>query len=152
MEGMKLNYIRLNSIKNTPSLCDGIGYRTVVFLQGCNIRCPGCHNQSTRDINGGNLIEIDKLVEKLRTISFNKKVTISGGEPLIQKEALLCLLEKIKDFDICLYTSYELKDVPDEILSYIKYIKVGKYIKELHTSVKPFVGSTNQEFLEVKHE
>ena len=75
---------------------------------------------------------------------------MSCGEPLLQADALIDLLEEPKDFDLCLYTGHPLKDVPQTILSYLKYIKVGPFIEEKKTTMKPFVGSTNQEFIKVK--
>lgn len=135
-----------------PSLCDGYGYRTVLFLQGCNLRCRGCQNPSTWDINKGTLIDVKELADTLRAKCINKKLTISGGEPLLQTESLLKLLEELKDFDLCLYTGHEFDEVPQEILKYLKYIKVGSFKKKLKTTTKPFVGSTNQEFMEVKHD
>lgn len=144
--------LRINSIMNNPSLCDGYGYRTVLFLQGCNLRCPGCQNPSTWDINKGTLIGVKELAQQLREKCLNKKLTISGGEPLLQTDALKELLEELKDFDLCLYTGHELNEVPQEILKYLKYIKVGSFKKELKTTMKPFVGSTNQKFMEVKHD
>lgn len=144
--------LRINSIMNNPSLCDGYGYRTVLFLQGCNLRCPGCQNPSTWDINKGTLIGVKELAQQLREKCLNKKLTISGGEPLLQTDALKELLEELKDFDLCLYTGHELNEVPQEILKYLKYIKVGSFKKELKTTIKPFVGSTNQKFMEVKHD
>ena len=35
------------------------------------------------------------------------------------------------------------------VLSFLKYIKYGPFIEELKTTMKPFVGSSNQEFMEV---
>ncbi|MCF0217630.1 MAG: radical SAM protein, partial [Malacoplasma sp.] len=145
-----MSMLRINSIMENPSLCDGKGYRTVLFLQGCNLRCKGCHNKSTWEINAGQLISSSELATILRSKCLNKKLTISGGEPLLQADALIDLLEELKDFDLCLYTGHQLKDVPKKILSYLKYIKTGPYIEALKTSTKPFVGSTNQEFIEVK--
>ena len=49
-------------------------------------------------------------------------------------------------FDIAVYTGHELCDVPAELLDRINYIKTGPFIEELRTTVKPFVGSTNQKF------
>lgn len=141
--------IVINSIMNNPSLCDGYGYRTVLFLQGCNLRCKGCQNPSTWDITKGAQVEIKELAAELRERCINKKLTISGGEPLLQTEALILLLEELKDFDLCLYTGHELSEVPQEVLQYLKYIKVGPFKLNLRTSMKPFVGSKNQEFLEV---
>lgn len=146
-----MSTIRINSIMENPSLCDGVGYRTVVFLQGCNFHCPGCHNQSTWDVNGGKEIEIDELAQILKKKAFNKKITISGGEPLLQKEKLILLFDKLKDFDICLYTGYSLNEIPEEILKSLRFVKVGRFKKELWTSTKPYVGSINQDFIEVKN-
>ena len=146
-----MSNLRINSIMNNPSLCDGYGYRTVLFLQGCNLRCPGCQNPSTWDESKGTLIDVKELASILREKCFNKKLTISGGEPLLQKDALLELLKELSYFDLCLYTGHELNEVPKEILKYLKYIKVGSFKQELRTSTKPFVGSKNQEFLEVNH-
>ena len=89
-----MSNLRINSIMNNPSLCDGYGYRTVVFLQGCNLHCPGCQNKSTWDFDKGTLISVSDLANILREKAKNKKVTISGGEPLLQKEALLELFER----------------------------------------------------------
>lgn len=144
-------YIYINSIMKNPSLCDGIGYRTVLFLQGCDLRCKGCQNKSTWDISSGIKMDVVDLAKELRIKCFNRELTISGGEPLMQKEALIALLEELKDFDLCLYTGHELGVIPTKILSYLKYVKVGPYIHELRTTTKPFVGSTNQQFIEVNH-
>ena len=146
-----MSNLRINSIMNNPSLCDGYGYRTVVFLQGCNLRCPGCQNPSTWDETKGTIISVSDLANILRERSKNKKVTISGGEPLLQKNALIELFEELKDFDICLYTGHELAEVPEEILKYLKYIKVGRFIQEERTSTMPFVGSKNQKFVRLDH-
>ncbi len=141
--------IVINSIKQ-ESTCDGPGLRLVLFLQGCNVRCPGCHNKASWDINKGHIVDIDCLVEELRKKSINKKITISGGEPLMQQEALIVLLNKIQDFDIALYTSYEETEVSSELKGLVSHLKTGKFIISKKTTVKPFVGSTNQEFRRIK--
>ena len=144
-------YLYINSIMKNPSLCDGIGYRTVLFLQGCDLHCKGCQNQSIWDISQGVKIDVEELAKQLREKCFNKQLTISGGEPLMQKEAVLKLIELLDGFDICLYTGHDISEVPDEILSKIHYLKYGPYVEDLKTTVKPFVGSSNQEFVEINH-
>ena len=144
--------MRINSIMKNPSLCDGYGYRTVVFLQGCDMHCNGCHNKSTWPLDGGMAIEVSELASILKEKSINKKITISGGEPLLQKEALLELLKELQGYDLCLYTGREFEEVPKEILKYLKYVKVGKFILEQRTSTQPFIGSTNQKFVRIQHE
>ena len=138
--------VYINSIKFNRSLVDGPGVRTVVFFQGCDLHCKGCQNQSTWDIRSGTEVEVAELATLLQKEVCNKKITFSGGEPLVQAEALIELIKMLDDFDIAVYTGHELCDVPKELLDRINYIKTGPFIEELRTTVKPFVGSTNQEF------
>lgn len=143
--------IKINSIKFNRSLVDGPGVRTVVFLQGCNFKCKGCHNQSTWDVNGGDVYKVKDLATLLKKQSKNRKITISGGEPLLQKEAVKELIDQLEGFDIVLYTSYLIENVPKDILEKIKYIKTGQFVQEKLTTTIAYVGSSNQEFREVEH-
>ncbi len=145
-------FIRINSIRYNNSVVDGPGIRTVLFMQGCDIHCKGCQNKSTWNINKGKKIEIDDLVNELNKKVFNKKITISGGEPLMQKEALIELVTKLNDlkFDIALYTGHQREDVPSILVEKIKYLKSGNFVQKLKTTIKPFVGSENQIFEEIK--
>lgn len=146
-----MSYIYVNKIMENPSLCDGVGYRTVLFLQGCDLHCKGCHNKRTWDISAGTKMDVKDLAQELRKKCFNNKLTISGGEPLIQKDAVLELIELLDGFDICLYTGHDVSEVPKEILDRINYLKYGPYVEELKTTIQPFVGSSNQVFMEVNN-
>ena len=101
-----MSRIYLNAIRFNRSLVDGPGVRTVVFFQGCDLHCPGCQNPSTWDITKGTEVEVAKLAALLKKESINRKITISGGEPLMQKEALIELCEMLSDFDIAVYTGH----------------------------------------------
>ena len=142
--------VYINSIKFNRSLVDGPGVRTVVFFQGCDLRCKGCQNPSTWEMKNGTEMTTDELVTLIKKGVANKKVTFSGGEPLMQVEALIDIVKKLNGFDIAVYTGHELKDVPQELLDNITYIKTGSFKEELKSTVKPYVGSANQEFRRVK--
>ena len=144
--------MRINSIRYNNSHVDGPGIRTVLFMQGCDIHCKGCQNQSTWDIDGGREITINELVSELKRRVFNKKITISGGEPLLQKEALKELIINLNNegFDIALYTGHIREEVPEEIAQNVKYLKTGSFVEKLKTTIKPFVGSSNQVFEVIK--
>ena len=142
--------VYINSIKFNRSLVDGPGVRTVVFFQGCDLHCKGCQNPSTWEMKNGTEMTTDELVTILEKEVVNKKVTFSGGEPLMQVDALIDVVKKLKGFDVAVYTGHEYKDVPQELLDNIKYIKTGSFKEELKSTVKPYVGSTNQEFRRVK--
>ena len=143
--------IVINSIRFNRSLVDGPGVRTVLFLQGCDIRCKGCQNSSAWNIDDGVVTDTDKLAALLKRECINKKLTISGGEPLMQAEAVADLITKLNDFDIALYTGHDRGEVPENILKNIKYLKTGRYIAGQRTTTKPYVGSKNQIFEEVNH-
>lgn len=74
-------------------LVDGPGIRTVVFLQGCALRCRYCHNPDTWDPAGSaQTVTPAELVDKLSRYKpyygENGGVTFSGGEPLLQPDFL----------------------------------------------------------------
>ncbi|MBN2488762.1 MAG: 4Fe-4S cluster-binding domain-containing protein [Methanosarcinaceae archaeon] len=144
--------IIINSIDYTGSIVDGPGIRTVLFIQGCNKKCDGCHNPNTWDIKNGRKIHIENLIRELRNNVINKKLTISGGEPLLQYPAVLELVKCLNDFNIALYTGFELEEVPTELFTYLNYIKVGKYVKERRCTTIPYIGSTNQSFINLNEE
>jgi len=144
--------IVINSIDYSGSIVDGPGIRTVLFVQGCMRKCEDCHNPSTWDIEMGKEIDIEEIVEDLNKKCLNKKLSISGGEPLLQYPAILELIKKLHNFDIVLYTGFEFNDVPKEILKHVNYIKVGKYLKEKRTTITPYIGSKNQKFINLKGE
>ena len=144
--------IRINSFWPNKSLCDGPGIRSLLFCQGCDIHCPGCQNLSSWDPNGGIEKEVGELAQEIVNSSDNGRITITGGEPLLQKEAVAELVRLLDEagMDIALYTGHEKEDVPMEVLDHIKYLKYGPYKKELRTSTTPFVGSTTQKFERIR--
>ncbi len=95
------------------SVGDGEGIRTTVFLKGCNLRCPWCHNPETisRDpvtlhyahgdeINGKAMTIEDVVAEVMEDADFygaDGGVTVSGGEPLLQVRALSELLRRLRE-------------------------------------------------------
>jgi len=84
---------RINSLQ-TMGLVDGPGIRSVIFFQGCSLRCAYCHNPETWECGQGQESSAQELVNKVaRFLPYYRKsgggVTCSGGEPLLQPEFLL---------------------------------------------------------------
>lgn len=146
-----INTVRINSFDFRGSTCDGPGIRNVIFFQGCNRHCPGCHNPSTWAIDAGWEVDIDILIKIIIVNTPMRKITISGGEPLLQLQGLIALTRKLhqKDFNLAVYTGENLDEVPRLLLSYIDYIKIGEFRQNLQTSVKPYIGSSNQRFIKL---
>lgn len=140
--------IYLNCICYDYSIADGPGLRTLIFMQGCDLRCPFCQNEKIWDKKGGYKWSIKILINELKKNSITKKVTITGGEPLFQLKALETLVDELykEQFNTVLYTGHRKEDVPKDILSKINYLKYGPFISSKRTSTIPFVGSSNQVF------
>lgn len=95
---------RIHSIESM-GLVDGPGIRTVVFFQGCKLRCAYCHNPDTWNLKDGKEVTTDEIINKIVRFrpyfqSSGGGVTFSGGDPLVQPEFLLELLKKCKDLGI----------------------------------------------------
>lgn len=92
---------RIHSIESM-GLVDGPGIRTVVFLQGCALRCSYCHNPDTWSLQGGSEVDSEELLGKLLKFkpyykSSGGGVTFSGGEPLLQPDFLLEMLRLCRE-------------------------------------------------------
>ena len=143
--------LRVHALDLKGSASDGPGIRAVVFLQGCDRHCKGCHNKATWALDGGKLMSVDEVVDRV-IASHIDRVTISGGEPLLQARGVLALIRKLKAKgvdDVCLYTAHSKCDVPRDIQANLRYLKTGEFRLEEQTTVKPYVGSRNQEFRRV---
>ena len=68
-----------------------------VFLGGCDMRCPFCHNAELLDAGAPKLLDDEELLRFLSTRhGLLDGVVFTGGEPLLRKE-LPDLMSKIKE-------------------------------------------------------
>jgi len=69
----------------------------VIFTQGCNFRCPFCHNGHLIPTRADSLIEESEIFEFLDArVGKLEGVVISGGEPTLQPD-LLPFLRKVRE-------------------------------------------------------
>ena len=90
-----------------------------VFLQGCNFRCPFCHNSSLLGKPQDPLIPTEELMAFLgKRQGLLDGVCITGGEPTLQKE-LPQLLSRIKElgFSVKLDTNGYRPDILKALVS-----------------------------------
>jgi len=149
----KLLYVA-NIVENT--IVDGIGFRTSLYLSGCDICCEDCHNKELWDINSGHAMKIDDIFEKI-TKSFTN-ITFIGGEPMMQAKSLAVLAEMIKnntDKSIWIYSGHTYEEILEnktylQLLKYCDVLVDGKYDKRFFQNNLRFRGSTNQRIIDIK--
>jgi anaerobic ribonucleoside-triphosphate reductase activating protein len=72
----------------------GPGRRVGLWFQGCSIRCPGCVSVDTWT-SGIGLVPIEELLDRISALSARADgLTLSGGEPLDQPDALAAVLSR----------------------------------------------------------
>jgi anaerobic ribonucleoside-triphosphate reductase activating protein len=80
------------------SRANGPGLRAVVFVQGCELHCPGCWNPDTHQFRGPE-VQVRDVAARIMEAYHQEPiegVTFSGGEPMHQVDALSGLLAEIR--------------------------------------------------------
>ena len=72
----------------TGSRVNGPGSRTVLWVQGCSLGCPGCFNPRTHEVHDTSATVASLLLELIAADPNAEGLTISGGEPLEQPDAI----------------------------------------------------------------
>lgn len=131
------------------SLVNGEGIRFVVFLQGCDHRCPGCQNPETWDFYGGQEVDPEDIAAQYRKHAhLLDGITLSGGDPFYQQEECMKLLDLLPGVNVWAYTGFTYEEVKDTPLAHRADVIVdGPYMEELRTETLPYRGSTNQRII-----
>lgn len=133
----------------------GPGLRYGIWMQGCKKNCPGCVFPQGRSLNsGGYHKSIDALLADICHAPAITGVTISGGEPFLQAEALARLLVAIREntfLDVMLYSGYTLDELREwrnpaveMALACADLLIDGEYVEEENDNAL-YRGSANQQ-------
>lgn len=130
----------------------GPGIRFVLWTQGCARCCKGCMTPMSQDRDSGRIISVFDLADIIIQ-SGRDGLTISGGEPFLQAQALYELVNLIRakrDIGIIVYTGYTLDEILQSkdlymcrFLEQIDLLIDGPYIEELNDGMN-LRGSSNQ--------
>lgn len=138
------------------SVVDGPGFRLVIFTQGCPHSCRGCQNPELIPPRGGRELAPEEVVSLIREniTPLTAGITFSGGDPLMQAEALAAVLALVRGefprLNIWIYTGYlyeEVRDLP--ALQYADVLVDGPYEEDKRDISLPFRGSSNQRIIEL---
>ena len=157
-------------IKNDFSAAPGVG--VTLFVSGCNLHCPGCHNPEAQNFDYGKRYTYDttlEIIEALKANGIKRTFNIMGGDPLapVNRESVMFIIMDIKsalpDTKIYLWTGYTYEHLMNEIengifpetdlnyiLSHIDYLIDGPYIHEERDITLHMRGSRNQRVIDMK--
>lgn len=139
------------------SIVDGPGLRFAVFTQGCPHHCPGCHNPESHSFDGGEIKDVEELLEIARDNFLLDGITLSGGEPFCQAEACTALAKGAHEagLNVWCYTGYTFEQLlngkPEwkKLLENIDVLVDGPFILEQRSLEIRFRGSRNQRIINV---
>lgn len=156
------------------SIVDGPGIRYGVFMQGCSHHCPDCHNPKSQPHSGGRQMTVQQILDEFDAQDSCAGVTLSGGEPFEQAEAVAELAQAFKEkgTNVWVYSGYLFDDLiaiaggsqapgasqycnenhSSGVLKLLKNIDVlvdGPFLKEKKSYDALFRGSTNQRLIDV---
>jgi anaerobic ribonucleoside-triphosphate reductase activating protein len=131
----------------------GPGRRTVVWVQGCPFRCPGCIAPEWIPEEGGTPWDEASLADALLADPHADGITLSGGDPFAQAGPLaevVRLVRARRDLSVMSYTGFTLEQLerdadPDRLalLAELDLLVDGTYVAARHTPLR-WRGSTNQ--------
>ena len=131
----------------------GPGKRLCIWVNGCPRRCEGCVSARLQSVDEETEADVYEyfLPYNLQAID---GVTISGGEPFMQADELLKLVEYFRHrgiLDILVYTGYTYEELlamqdptVNEVLEKISVLIDGPYVKALDFGRSNIKGSENQ--------
>lgn len=138
----------------------GPGKRLVIWTKGCSKHCNNCANPELWDTSTATNYDVEKIEKIIRNIYLNDSfdgVTISGGDPLEQKEDILALLKILHEMteDIIVYTGYTFEELQkkwneneiNELKSLIAVLIDGPYVDKLNAKECVLRGSSNQRII-----
>ena len=142
------------------SIVDGPGFRFAVFVQGCELRCEGCHNPATWDRGGGTEVPVAELVGEMLGNPLTDGLTLSGGEPFLQARecAELAAAARASGFNVWVYSGFTFDELAllaqseppvGELLGLADVLVDGPFMLPLRSLSLKWRGSGNQRVIDV---
>lgn len=152
--------MKYNSIDECEAI-NGEGFGVSLYTQGCPYHCPGCFNPETWDFGKGHTWtqETEDYIIELLKPNYIKRLTILGGEPLIERniEPLTALLIRVKELypnkKVWLYTggNFEFESIRcDNLIEHTDIVVDGQFKKELKDITLKWKGSLNQRVIDTQ--
>ncbi len=135
-----------------PGVLGASTNRMGVWTQGCSLRkCPGCSSTHTWSGDGGKAVSVESVLRLARSQAVPPSgLTISGGEPSDQAEAVTSLVTRFRatfpGAEIVLYTGLQWPVLAERFPALTALLDVavtGPFVRTREPT--PLTGSSNQE-------
>ncbi|MDA8386504.1 MAG: 4Fe-4S single cluster domain-containing protein [Actinomycetota bacterium] len=95
------------------SRVNGPGQRAVLWVQGCDLRCPGCCNPAFLKIRHRRSVAAEVAAEAIVRLGDVEGVTYSGGEPTLQASGLarLSRILRSEGLSVMCYTGHTYEEL-----------------------------------------
>jgi len=143
---LNITDLRLHSRVNGP------GIRSVIWVQGCTIGCPGCYNPHTHAHRAKHLVDPRDLAEHFLKVDADG-LTILGGEPFEQAAAcaVLAATYRASGRSVMVFSGYRFEVLQGptdravhDFLAEIDLLIAGPFVAQLAQDVSLWRGSSNQ--------
>jgi anaerobic ribonucleoside-triphosphate reductase activating protein len=137
----------------------GPGVRAGIWVQGCTIGCHGCASRDTWEADASRLVDVGQLVDWLDSLPNVDGLTVTGGEPFQQANAVAALLTEVRALasrrgypvDVLVYSGYAFGALSRRpgaaaLLARCDAVITGPYIDRLNPG-GPWRGSANQKLI-----
>ena len=132
----------------------GPGLRSVVWVQGCSLSCPGCIAPNWIPQRAARLVAPAELAAELLADTAVSGLTLSGGEPMLQAAPLAAMVRaarRRRDVTVVCYSGHtfrELRERPPapgvaDLLEQVDVLIDGPYLAEANDG-QGLRGSSNQ--------
>lgn len=135
----------------------GPGKRSVIWVHGCCFSCPGCIGEHYKT-GTPRECSTEAMADWFLDAPDITELTVSGGEPMLQAEALsetIRLIRKQRNTGLIVYSGFEYEELlklsraDKGIKAFLEDIDIlidGPYVSE-QDSNRPFIGSDNQRII-----
>lgn len=152
--------LQVNRVAHPVSVL-GPGRRLGLWVQGCNIHCAGCSSLDTWNPAGGHSLDTETIAADFADIITSAHlsgVTITGGEPTEQSDALADLVTRLRHIldirdvqpvDVLVFTGRTAKAAAKSapaLWDVVDAAVCGPYRVD-RPSTDPLIASSNQHFV-----
>lgn len=137
---------------------EGPGLRYALWVQGCDIDCPGCCNQELlpfvrRQVMSSSEICVE--IEQALSLYGIEGVTFLGGEPAYQAKGLsdIAAFSQLRGLSVMVFTGFRLKQLRqrnlpgvEHLLRHTDVLVDGPFVAARPETRRNWVGSENQSF------